>query len=912
MNDIMTSGVRAVALAALLAVGGTANGQQAGGLAAFHRAGQTFLTWDEVTTVAGERYRVYRHDQPITSGNLGQARRVADIDDATSAFTNERGHPTPIQQNFIIQGLGPELSDDTGLFVFTARQSGASYYAVTVVISGIENVAISAANAVGPVAETVADPEPVLVWVSPSGYGRVYTQFMDYADWNPTFEGYAYNYAVAVPAGYSGQQLAATIVLTGYGNRYAQDPETPYQAPTVWINIDEPNQTWYYGFASGWDYAQGEPRSGTIRNYAEERILRALYDTLREAYYNVDPDRIYAFGHSMGGSGAYNLGLRYPQVFAAAYSDEGMTDYGAAANWSWDLEPKWGTVARNLPVESHGRYAQPLQRYDGTGVYDWMNHQQMMIARRGDEMAYVACDHGSNDTTIDWPSQGRAWYGILQQGRRAFAGEVTTGGHTWQNFVGLPPNWDFYSYDFRNHESFPAFSYSSANSPVDPGGYGTTAAYNQTLEWSCSWHTFAGAIIDTPTHFEMALRSTASAQTTDVTPRRLQSLVHAPGTVVDWQVTSLGGSVLQSGTVTADADGLITVPSVAVSTVGVRLVLDAQATPPDDVLVAPGPGDPNPPRVKGYTGAGAPIAALDFDAYGVAKWGANVGAGNIDTAGGDEVLTGPGPGSVFGPQVRAFSRTSAPVAKVNFYAYGTLRFGVGVAAASLDADGPAELLTGAGPGAVFGPHVRGFNYDGATVAAIAKVSFFAFGTLKYGVNAGAGRIDGDAFDELLAGAGPGAVFGAQVRGFDYDGATVRSIGAVNAFVFASTQYGASVAGGDADGDAFAEILAGKGPGPSNDARLKLLDYDGVALGEVPNGETVAFAGALYGVYVGAAEVDGDGIDEVLAGSGASPAYASTLAAFDYQAGLQPIGALGLAPYTGLAYGLKPASGDLGY
>ncbi|MFN7974652.1 MAG: hypothetical protein U0166_20265, partial [Acidobacteriota bacterium] len=141
--------------------------QQASNLAGFHRAGQTFLTWDEVAS-PGARYRVYRHTQPITTGNLNQATLVADVDDQTSAYLNERAHPTPIQQNFIIQDLGPELLDTQGLFVWTAASSGSFYYAVTAVVNAVENTTVSSGNSTGPVAEVVADPKPVLVWQSPS------------------------------------------------------------------------------------------------------------------------------------------------------------------------------------------------------------------------------------------------------------------------------------------------------------------------------------------------------------------------------------------------------------------------------------------------------------------------------------------------------------------------------------------------------------------------------------------------------------------------------------------------------------------------------------------------------------------------------------------------------------------------
>ena len=99
------------------------------------------------------------------------------------------------------------MSDSTGLFVHTTQsgQSGNTYYAVTTVVNGNENLTLSAGvNTLdSAVNENVSTPRPVLTTSLSGGKGRLYTQFMDYANWNPTLEGYIYNYAVALPFNYN-------------------------------------------------------------------------------------------------------------------------------------------------------------------------------------------------------------------------------------------------------------------------------------------------------------------------------------------------------------------------------------------------------------------------------------------------------------------------------------------------------------------------------------------------------------------------------------------------------------------------------------------------------------------------------------------------------------------------------------
>jgi hypothetical protein len=387
------------------------------------------------------------------------------------------------------------------------------------------------------------------------------------------------------------------LYISGWGDRYANPAETPYDWCAFQIYGDDPHQTWYYGHSASYDYRQGgEADSGPIVNYTEERLLRAVYDTLRGYGLNgliPDPDRVYVFGGSMGGSGALALALRYPNVFAAAHAGEPMTNYAAADGaggttpWVNDVEWKWGSRSANLPIRNAGRYAGHLAPYDGMGVWDWQNHQAQLVNRRGNDAALISLNHGTQDTVIAWESQGQPVYAAFYAGRRAFSAAVENAGHTWLGFAGSGPmlayetTWaPFHNWEARRAETVPGLSYATGSSPVPPTG---PASYNLNIEWSASWHDFAGPPTDTLGLWAIALRTTdGSSQTVDVTPRRRQQFVVAPGAAYAWENRRLAdNALLQSGVVGADGAGVLTAPVVAVDAAGSRLSFrPSSGTPP--------------------------------------------------------------------------------------------------------------------------------------------------------------------------------------------------------------------------------------------------------------------------------------------------------------------------------------------
>lgn len=590
------------------------------GIQALHRSGQTFLTWTEDAGVTGEGYHVYRSGSPITTATLGQAQKLTSrwgpLDDNTSVHQT-RAPQTPVPETFLIQDLGTPLGKDTGLFVWTTQntEAGAAYYAVTQVTNGVENLTLTPGvnSLTAAVTEDVAVPAPVLTVSINGGKGRIYTQYMDYARWNPTFQGYAYNYSVALPVNYSpGVSWPVKLMPHAYGERFRVEPAAEFDWPVIEVFPDDPGgissgaQTWWYGFAADHNYRTNGavPTTGRIENFTEQRLLKAVDEVL--ANFSADPFRVHSQGHSMGASGSLSLGIRYGNVVSGIFASEPMTNYAGSPTFQSDFEVLWGTQSANLPIVSRGPHAAHLQPYDGTGVYDWMNHQTQLVNHRGAGTAFLMVGHGKADTVIDWATQGRPFIGSLNAASAGFTAEQRFAwDHTWMSFdfaldsMFSPSRGGLSEWAYPRNVSFPGIANATDSGPNLPGTSGTQF-YNLRIEWSVPWNAFHSDIVDLADRYEISLRSTSGAsQTAEITPRRLQAFQTPPGTIVSWENrNNITGALIQSGTVTADAAGLVTIPRVQIGTgTGNRLKLTVPAGRP--VVTSPvGPTTSQMPQIQ--------------------------------------------------------------------------------------------------------------------------------------------------------------------------------------------------------------------------------------------------------------------------------------------------------------------------
>jgi predicted outer membrane repeat protein len=335
--------------------------------------------------------------------------------------------------------------------------------------------------------------------------------------------------------------------------------------------------------------------------------------------------------------------------------------------------------------------------------------------------------------------------------------------------------------------------------------------------------------------------------------------------------------------------------------------------PPTHFLATgPGPAHGNPPLVRVFPPEEDATHIAQWSAYGASSFGVNVTTGDVDGDGASEIITGAGPGAVYGPHVRAFTPGGETVPDLNFLAYGTNKFGVNVAAGDVDGDGMDELVTGAGPGAVFGPHVRGWNHDGTTVSPISGLSFFAYGTPRWGVNVAAGDIDGDGTDEIVTGPGPGNIYGPHVRGWNVGGGSVAAIPGVSYMAYGTFKKGVRVTCGDVDGDGIDEIVTAPGPSPVFGAHIRGWNYDGGTLAEIPGINFFAWqtSESLYGATVSAlADLDTDGRADMVVGQGPDPAAATPLKVFGYDGSTTSL-LFDLDGYgdSGLTHGINGAAG----
>ena len=477
--------------------------------------------------------------------------------------------------------------------------------------------------------------------------------------------------------------------------------------------------------------------------------------------------------------------------------------------------------------------------YSSSGSTEWLN----TVRNRGQSNADIGADHGP-------------WGGMIA--------------------VNTNINWDFTAgsprsnqYDFDavlTHELMHIFGFGletpSFNRLITGGRYNGVAAttvYGGSIPMQADSN-------GTSDHFAQGVRY--GGQESIMVPaigagvqKTLTALEYAALRDIGWEYTPVPASPPASP---PPASQPVSLPSTTASPIASTDTSNAgfTSTPGKSYTVLVGSGDGSASAASGYNGRTATYSAMGLGS------GARVATGDLDGDGYAETVLASGPGSV--QYVTVLDGKTGGV-KYSFQPFES-GFSGGLYVAIGDAYGNGRGALAVGAGATGGPRVRVFNEGNPNWV---LSDYFAIEDTRFsgGVRVAFGDLNNDGKDELVVAAGQGG--GPRIA--VYDGRTLRPqntapsrlIGDFVAFE-PGLNNGAYVALGDINGDGSDDLIVGAGEGGG--ARTKVYDGRRLATGDTSAFLADFFSGDPYanvgtGVRVASADVDGDGLDDIVTGLG---------------------------------------------
>lgn len=129
-----------------------------------------------------------------------------------------------------------------------------------------------------------------------------------------------------------------------------------------------------------------EPLPANVGELAEKDVMNVLGIARRD--FNIDPDRIYLWGHSMGGAGTYHIAAKYPDIWA------GLAVAAPSPSPSAGVQPDALAKFRHVPIlvlQGDADQAVPVAR-----TREWVARMQQI----GVQHVYVEVKGGDHTNFI--------------------------------------------------------------------------------------------------------------------------------------------------------------------------------------------------------------------------------------------------------------------------------------------------------------------------------------------------------------------------------------------------------------------------------------------------------------------------------------------------------------------------------
>ncbi|HEY3161687.1 MAG TPA: alpha/beta hydrolase-fold protein, partial [Vicinamibacterales bacterium] len=348
-------------------------------------------------------YRIYRSTRPITSlEGLSPVGLAKPLSGWNTDYDGITAPPELKALRYVVDDAQGPIPPGTAIYAYNPRQAESAYYAVTAVIEGRENSLVSQENSLrAPVEEIVGPGVPVLQRVErPAEFNYVEKPTLHYyVRWESlatsSVPGKPFDYLVGIPP-QPAKPARVGIHMHAWGGSLNRDYGWWFNAEkgAMLVTANEDPYDWWTGYheliGTGQPLAAARDwQAGVVRPYTQRRLLSFL-DWVATKY-DVDLERTFSAGSSMGGSGSLMLAIRFPERIAWAVSWVGVHRPAETPGFKESYETVYGKPEWGVRFE------------DGTPV--WQHYDDVWYLRQHPEkeIGLLVFSNGKNDGGIGWP-----------------------------------------------------------------------------------------------------------------------------------------------------------------------------------------------------------------------------------------------------------------------------------------------------------------------------------------------------------------------------------------------------------------------------------------------------------------------------------------------------------------------------